>query len=317
MSSTDPFLLFAALAGVGLAVYWSSTGATRGLAEKFVGSIGGGFALAKPTLWFVVDDQGVNMRLWADFSARSSRNLNIGFLNITRSACLKTQGGDFAVRELLGRKAVSQAIYELHGRVPDGVEQAPPVIWRAWARAALLTYGGGLYLDGLSLCLGPSFMDVVRSKDDAVFGTDHDETRVTETAACGPYAGWASGAQHIGWIGLSDAMAELIAVGPTAWTAAIARNQVAESSMVQLTPFMSVVRESEWSRRSDGRAIEIEDLLGRSPDEEWVPPRTAVYVPLDKERLERNFTYNWFLRMSPEQILDAESHFLWASLARR
>jgi hypothetical protein len=112
-------------------------------------------------------------------------------------------------------------------------------------------------------------------------------------------------------------MADLIAAGPTAWTAAIARNQVAESSMVHLTPFMSVVRESEWSRRSDGRAIEIEDLLGRSPDEEWVPPRTAVYVPLDKERLERNFTYNWFLRMSPEQILNAESHFLWASLARR
>ena len=87
--------------------------------------------------------------------------------------------------------------------------------------------------------------------------------------------------------------------------------------MLHLTPFMPVIRESEWSRRNDGRAIETEDLLGRSPSDDWIPPSAAIYVPLDKERLERDFTYNWFLRMSPEQILDTDSQFLWAALARR
>ena len=315
MSSTDPYLIAAALVGVCAAVYWSATGATRNLAEKFIGFTPG--AVSKPVLWFVVDDQGVNSRRWIDFGARSSHDINIGFLNICRSACLKTQGGDFVVKELLGRRAVSEVIYMNRGTVPAGVEEAPTKVWRAWARAALLTYAGGLYFDGLGLCLGPSFIDSVRNKDDAVFGTEHDETRVLATAACGPYAGWASGPNHIGWSGLASFMSDLIQAGPTAWTAAIARNQIAESNATHLVPFMSVIRETEWSRRRDGRAIELEDLLGRSPSDEWTPPTAAVYVPLDKERLERDFTYTWFLRLSPEQILDSESNFLWSSLARR
>jgi hypothetical protein len=309
--SRDPYLLLAAIVGVAAAVYWSSTGLTRGLAEKFVG----GMTLSsKPILWFVVDDQGYNTRNWADFGARSSRALNIGFLNITRSRCIKTQGGAYEVRELLGRTAVSEIIYSKGGRVPNGVNTVHPTIWRAWARAALLSTAGGLYLDGMSLCLGPSFSDSIGAREDVVFGTEHNETHAAADSAPGPYAGWASGQGHIGWNGLADVLADLIDAGPTAWTAAVARNQIVESTVKHLMPFMSVLRDPEWSRKEDGRALETEDILGRS---EMAAPPSAVYVPLDKERLERDFTYNWFLRMSPEQILDPESTFVWAVAARK
>uniref|UniRef100_A0A6C0KX87 Uncharacterized protein n=1 Tax=viral metagenome TaxID=1070528 RepID=A0A6C0KX87_9ZZZZ len=308
--STDPYYLFGAVLGIGVAVYLSRSGVSQFVAENFVG----GMLTTKPILWFVVDDYGVNHRKWADFGARNSRELNLGFLNITRSKCAKTQGGDFEIRELLGRKAVSELIYSMRGRVPQGVEEAPPKIWKAWSRAAILTYAGGLYFDGFGLCLGPSFATVIAGKDDAIFGTDHDETHVTSVAPPGSYAGWSSGVGHLGWSRLATTMTDLIEAGQTAWTAAIARGQIAETTVKSVLPVVSVMRNVEWCRREDGRPLELEDILGRSSLD---VPTDAVFVCLDQERLERDYTYTWFLRMSPEQILASESTFVWASVARR
>lgn len=314
MSGSDHLLILGALVGVAVAVYLSNTGSTRTIAEKFVGSMG---SVKLPVLWFVVDDYGVNSRRWIDFGARSSRDLNVGFLNVTRAACHKTQGGDFEVRELLGRQAVNAVIFAARGDVPREIERCPPALWRAWARAALMSTVGGLYLDGFSLCLGPSFLQSVQGTDSCVFGTDYNESRSSADAAYGFAAGWASGPALIGWNGLASAMAELIDAGPTGWTAAIARNQVAETTLKYLAPVAKAVRDAEWSRRADGRVIDNEDLFGRTPTDDVMPPANAIFVPLDRERIERELTYNWFLRLSPEQILDPESHFVWAELARR
>jgi hypothetical protein len=313
MSNSDPYFLLAALVGVAAAVYWSATGATRTLAEKFVDSVSMGSG--KPILWFVVDDNGTNSRHWVDFAARRSNELNIGFLTVTRSRCARTQGNDFQITELLGRQAVTDHVISLGGRVPYRVQEAPPAVWRAWARAALLTYSGGLYFDGLSLCLGSSFAPIVAGHDDALFGTEHDETRVTTGATAGPFTGWASGAGHAGWARLTTVLADLIGAGPTAWTAAIARNQIAEWTNLNFSSNL-ILRNAEWSRHADGRAVELEDILGRAPAADLIPTE-AIYIPLDHERLERDYTYGWFLRMSPEQILDPDSYFVWAAAARR
>ena len=329
---SQPILLLAGLFGVAAAVLLNKD-KTRQIAEKFVGSVaegalqlgGGGVGLGlKPKLWFVVDDYGVNSRHWADFGARNSRNLNIGFLNITRARCNITQGGDYEVVELIGREAVARKIREYRGVVPSKHEQLPPYLWRAWARASLLNYAGGLYLDGLSLCLGPSFKGAIGRLNDAIFGFEHDERVLNPLTAiaptCSPFAGWASGPGHLGWRGLCGALNDFAEKGPESWTAAEARNQIPAWNAKYLQSIMSTVRSAEWSRRSDGRPIEIEDLLGRSANAltpEWNPPAEAVYVPIDKDDLERSVTYKWFLRMSVEQIMDPESKFIWASLANR
>jgi hypothetical protein len=109
-------------------------------------------------------------------------------------------------------------------------------------------------------------------------------------------------------------MNDLIEAGQTAWTAAIARGQIAETTVKSVLPVVSVMRNVEWCRREDGRPLELEDILGRSSLD---MPAGAVFVCLDQERLERDYTYTWFLRMSPEQILASESTFVWASVARR
>jgi hypothetical protein len=316
MSSADPLFLLAALVGIAASVYWSKTGMTRKVAEGFIGGFGSIAApiTAMPPLWFVIDDYGTNSRKWADFGSRNSRSTNIGFINITKTRCAITQGGYFEVTELLGRAAVAEIIYARGGYVPKDHLAVPPKIWRAWARAALLSVAGGLYLDGLSLCVGPSFQTVISGKDAAVFGIDHDEKQ--NSGVGGPYAGWAQVPQNRGWVLMATAVAQLIDSGAQSWSAAIARNQLASWHNKHLSPHMQTIGSVEWSRRPDGRVIEIEDILGRSPSAEWSPPNGTVYVPLDLENLERSVTYKWFMRMSSEQIMEPDSHFIWAGLAK-
>ena len=325
MSVNTPLLVVSSLIGIVATIYlteWS-----RKLAEGFVGGVADSIATAiaggKPKLWFVVDDYGSNSRRWVDFGARSSRDLNVGFLNLTLGRCRVTQGGDFEVVELLGRAAVATAVRAAGGVVPANHLTVYPYLWRAWARAALMNYAGGLYLDGLSLCLGPSFMTVVRRVDDATFGFEHDERVVDPiagVAATGsPYAGWASGRGHLGWRGLCNALNDFIDAGAQSWTAAQSRNQIPAWNRKYLDAVMKPIRVAEWSRRPDGRPIEIEDILGRSAGSgrAWEPPADAIYLPMDKEALDRSVTYKWFLSMSSEQILDPDSLFLWAAAAQR
>jgi len=234
-----------------------------------------------------------------------------------------TQGGDFEIVELLGRDAVATAVRGAGGVVPVDHLTVYPYLWRAWARAALMNYAGGLYFDGLSLCLGPSFMTVIRGVDDATFGFEHDERvvdPVAGVAATGsPFAGWASGPGHLGWRGLCNRLNDFIDAGVQSWSAAQSRNQIPAWNHKYLDTVMKPIRTAEWSRRPDGRPIEIEDILGRSggSGRAWEPPSGAVYLPIDKEALDRSVTYKWFLNMSSEQILDPDSLFLWSAAAQR
>jgi hypothetical protein len=275
---------------------------------------------AKPILWFVVDDYGTNNRKWLDFGSRSSTNLNMGFLSITKSRCVYTQGKDFDVRECIGREEVAKIIRKNKGTIPEYYLSCHPRIWRAWARAALLYYIGGLYFDGLSLCLGPSFLSDVNEKANAVFGTDHDEPRTNGlSGSCSPFAGWASGPGHVAWGNLMNEINGLINSGVDNWTSAIARNQIAVWYNKYLRDSMPTVRHSEWSRRNDGKPIEIEDLFGRSYNylsPEWKPADNVIYVPLDYEKIDRSVSYKWFLKLSAEDILSDEANFLWAFLSK-
>lgn len=302
MSSYEPILLLTAFCGLAAIAYLTQK--TNVVKEKFVGGFG------KRNLWFVVDDFGVNSRRWTDFGSRSSKDINIGLLKITKTRCAITQGGDFTINEVYGRQALAQVIREHNGFVPDYHLQIPHYLWAAWARASLLAYAGGLYLDGFSLCLGPSFASVVDSADNIVFGLDRDPLTVN------PYAGWAKVKGSTVWLTYVDALIQFIAKGPLSWDSGKARNQIASWNASILTN-AKVLLDPEWSRLPDGRVIEVEDLIDRSLGGEFQPGPNAIYVPINSERLERAVSYNWFLRMSGEQILDPDSNFLWAQLAQK
>ena len=319
-------LLSILFTGAVVAIYLSVGKQTKKIAENFVNfmepvvkdsSLLNIFDKVKPKLWFVVDDYGVNSRRWVDFGSRNTTDINIGFLNITKTKCSFTQGNDFAITELLGRDAVAKVIRDNRGLVPLNHKLVPHFLWREWARAALLKYAGGLYLDGLSLCLGPSFKNIVADKDIAVFGVDQDEPITMGNSISSPYCGWSAKPNHSSWSNLCEDIYTLIEAGPQSWTSAEVRNQRGIWFNRYLGPNTSPLRSAEWSRKSDGLPIEIDDLLGRSPSQDWLPPVNSVYVPIDLDRLERSVSYKWFMRMSTEQILNPESYFIWASLAQK
>lgn len=310
----DSVYLSSIFIGLVIVSYLSIGGYTRPIAEKFVGGFN---ILSKSPLLFVVDDYGTNSRLWADFGSRNSKTPNVGFANIVKTRCAVTQGGDFDIVELIGRKAVANKILQSGGYLPGAYESVPHYLWRAWARAALLSNVGGLYLDGYSLCLGPSFKQAIGTKDACVFGIDFNEYRGSGFKACGPYAGWSAAPKNNAWSTLEKALAKLIDAGPLSWTAATAREQLAGWHSKYLSSFMSCITDAEWTRNGDGGALEISDLLGRMSSPEWEPPKSAIYLPIDIEKLEKNVKYKWFMKMSTEQIMDPSSLFIWADLARR
>jgi len=329
MSDASPIVLLTVALGTIIALYFvkqSNVGNVNDSFEDLSQTIGnhitGTFVKLtnKPILWFVVDDYGTNNRKWTDFGARSNRNLNMGFLAINKSRCLFTQGKDFDIRICLGREAVAKVVYEHGGRVPDNHLTCYPRLWKAWARASLLYYAGGLYFDGLSLCLGPSFLPDIKGQSDAVFGTDHDEPATNAlNGSCSDFVGWASEAKHRPWGSLLNEINNLINSGADNWTAAIARNQLASWYNTYLRDEMPTIRHSEWSRRDDGRPIEIEDLFGRSYNKlspEWKPANHVVYVPLDYDTIDRSVTYKWFLKLSAQDILSDDANFLWAYLSK-
>jgi hypothetical protein len=80
---------------------------------------------------------------------------------------------------------------------------------------------------------------------------------------------------------------------------------------------MPTIRNVEFGRHEiSGLPIEIDDILGRSAGDTWKPSKDVIYVPIDFERLDRSVTYKWFMRMSVEQIMEPDSDFIWAKLAK-
>ena len=328
MSDVSPIVIVSVAIGTILALYFVNktnyaniNDSFEDLSANFANQIAGSLTKnTKPILWFVVDDYGTNNRKWNDFGARSSRNLNLGFLAITKSKCVLTQGKDFDIRTCLGRAEVANIIIEHGGHVPDYHLTCYPRLWKAWARAALLYHVGGLYFDGFSLCLGPSFLSDINGKSDAVFGVDHDEPRTSAlNGSCSQFVGWASGPKHKPWESLLSEITNVINTGADTWTATIARNQLAVWYNTYLRDEIHTIRHSEWSRKADGRPIEIEDLFGRSYNNlstDWKPPEHVVYVPLDYETIDRSVTYKWFLKLSAQDILSDDSTFLWAHLSK-
>jgi len=307
MPLAEPALLVILISTVAIAYYLSEK-------SKKEGFLSFSDFVPKPTLWFVLDDFELNRRNWSDFGGRLNKNPNVGFLSLTKTRCIITQGKDFDVKELNGRKMVAHIVRTQGGYVPDAVMQAPSFLWKAWARAALLATAGGLYFEGTGLCLGPSFKGVIGDADALAFGLNHDERYASTT---GPYSGWAKGPGHKSWIGLMEMLAKFIDAGPLAWDSVKARNQIVKLENTYLMPFVQTAVTAEWCRRTDGRPIENEDLFGRSLGEGWNPGADVVYVPLDFERLVRDLNFSWFLRMNPEQILDTENSFIWAQLYQK
>jgi hypothetical protein len=270
----------------------------------------------KPVLWWIVDVEP-NSRSWLDFGGRKTSEPNRGYLQVTLNAVKKTQGNDFDVRPLIGREAILAQI----PAAPPQAAELPPALWRRYAVAALLDAQGGLVMDGAStLCVGPSLAPFVKGVDAAAFGITADEPVADAVAAAAPgpapYVAWAAAPHHPAWAHATAIWTKLVERGPQAWTSAEARRSFMTVFEAQKGMGLRVIREAEAGRLADGRPRALEDLFGRvaePADPKTVLTPGAAYVSYDGDDLARRYEFNWFLRLSANQI--ASSDFVWARLA--
>lgn len=274
------------------------------------------FVHKKPTLWWFCDAE-VNARLPRDFGAPNSSAPNRGYLSVALKRVYDTQGADFDIQPLIGRHDVIAAL----PNADLDAMQLPVAAWRQYVITHLLATHGGLVMDGDStLCVGPSLYPSVKGAAAAAFGVNPDEPVVSPATAVAPgpspYVGWSQSAGHPAWVYAAKEWSALVARGPTAWSAAVARRMNLEVFEVQKSKGITILRSPEGGRLANGKVRTLEDYFGRvsapaDPKSALLPG--TVYVSYDGDDLARRYEFNWFLKLSPDQI--KESDLVWAKLA--
>lgn len=273
-----------------------------------------------PPLWLYYDDSQVNSRHWYDFGARSSRVLNKPFLNLCYESIIRANGKFYRVEVIKGLSGVMDRLGALPPKMsgPEAFLKTVGPMELNWIRAAVLAKYGGLWLDPNTISLR-GFGEL--PKDQVVFfGTDSDESfaGASGTSAPGFHAIWSPVPNHplfVEW--------EQVARGRLSGAAGGGSNVRGDPKwdyvrFFQGRPGVEVRPKAELKRKGKaGRLIQLEDLLAQGPIHFNVPS-DAVYVPLPVRDLNLRLNWQWFLRMSEEQVLEADlvfTHLLKMSLS--
>jgi len=272
-----------------------------------------------PILWWFVDDGEPNTKSWASFEDRATYEPVEPYLSLCLDKARDLWSPSWEIRPIIGRRAALAIIKD----PPAGVIRTPPSLWIAWLRATLLAQQGGLWIDGsvLPLASGETLRARVNGHDVLTFGTDPDESLATASQeskagapAAGLSAGWSAKPGNPMWSGLSASIAAVIASGPPSWSAFDARRALRTLWDKHCGGVTLVDRKAEVSRSPYGRLLDYVDLFATS--EVTVDTSNALWLPLPEGRnaLDRKTAYQWFTRLSKQQIV--ESDFFWARMAR-
>lgn len=273
----------------------------------------------KPTLWIYVDNSEVNARWWQDFGARSSRVLNLPFLNLCYETCVRHNGADYRV-EVIGGLTDLAARLGGWGALPTPLQNPEAPVREPelnWIRAAVLARWGGLWVSPATIWLRgvgelPKEKLVFFGSDDEVTfvgkgGTNAPALRVAWSPKEGNpvWAAWEarararlerrSGGSEFRRDEMSDA-AEAV------------RQAEARGEAVEIRPTAELTRKG-----AAGRRIQLEDLLAAGTEGNLpfdVQP-CSVYVPVPWPELKERRAFGWFLRMSEDQILDSDLAISW------
>jgi hypothetical protein len=263
-----------------------------------------------PVIWLYLDNSQVNGRLWSDFMGRSSRAINLPFLNLCYQSIVQQNKGQYRVEAIGG---LSDLAVRLGGweELPSTLQSANAPVGPAeinWIRAAILAKYGGLWMEPSIISIKP--FDKLPSDKIVFFGTDDQETYSGPlgTKAPGLRVLWSPKPDHpmfIQWAGVAKRRLESGGTGKefrNDWTSDSLDFAQGYKNEIVYRPL------SELRRKPSGKLIELDDLLmaGQEGDLPFAITKESVYVPIPLQELLSRREYGWFTRMSEDQILESD-----------
>jgi hypothetical protein len=261
-----------------------------------------------PCIWLYYDTSEVNSRWWADFGARSSRALNMPFLNLCYDTIAKANGRDYRIEVIGGLSDLAERLggwetLPLPLRNPQAQVRNPEL---NWIRAAILAKFGGLWLQPAVICLKP-FGPL---PDDRVifFGSDTEQTFAGKAGTKVP-------SLRAIWSPMpgNPIFMEWAARAYTRLDSTNGGRQIRgdeKSDYVELALGKAdIYPGAELSRRgSNGKLLQLEDLLAAGEEDHlhFDVPAETIYVPFPWPELKERRLFGWFLRMSEDQILSSD-----------
>lgn len=289
---------------------------TPRLIEKAVEPVERGVEL--PTLWIFLNDSEVNSRHWTGFEERSSRVINLPFLNLCYQTCVKANGQDYRI-EVIGGLADLAVRLGGWSALPTSLQNPIAPVREPelnWIRAAVLAKWGGLWVSPATLWLkpmGPLPKHVV------LFGSDDEVTFVGDGGTSAPSlrVAWSPIPEHPVWRAWEEKVR--IRLEKRGGGSEFRRDEMADATdairlgstmqePVEVRPLAELTRKG-----AAGRRIQIEDLLaaGQEGVIPFAVPREALYVPIPWPELQERRAFGWFLRLSEEQILESDLAITW------
>lgn len=275
-----------------------------------------------PVIWIYIDTSDVNSRYWADFGNRSSRAINIPFLNLCYESLVKVNSKKYRV-EVIG--GVADLAIRLGGwdALPTPLQSSLAPVGEAelnWIRAAVLKKFGGLWANPSMVAM--KAFPTLPSDKVAFFGSDDNETYSGPLGTAAPSLRllWSPKPEHPLFVEWEETTWKRVEdqVGGRQFR----KDGTSDALLLgrkykeEVTYFPSV----ELSRKPNGKRIQLADLLmsGQEGNLPIVLTEDTEVVPVPYEELLASREYGWFLRMSEEQILASDltiSALLRATLA--
>jgi hypothetical protein len=262
-----------------------------------------------PVIWVFLDTSIPNARQYSDFGSRSSRALNLPFLNLCYESIAVQNSSNYRVQAISGLSGLSELLGgwdQLPEKLKNPLVTLEPTDL-SWIRAAILSKFGGLWVAPATICLNP-FGKLPEIP--VFFGTDSSETFVGTAGTPVPnfQVAWSPKPEDpfwTAWEALSRKRLNTSGGGDTARGA----DKWEFLALAARFPDIDVRPLAEVGRKgAAGRRIQIEDLLaaGQEGDLPFEIGPNAIYVPLPWPELKDRRAFGWFLRMSEDQIAESD-----------
>jgi hypothetical protein len=262
--------------------------------------------LELPAIWIYVDDTDVNSRWWTDFGARSSRVLNLPFLNLCYQTIVAAAGQRYRVEVIGGLADAERRLGGLpepmrNKRLPLRDEEM------TYLKVAFLEKFGGLWMGPATICLRA--IPMLPNDKIVLFGSDPLETYAGREGTFLPnqHAMWSPKPHHPFFTQWCNILTTRIEEQHTGKEIRYDKNW---DILFVGTGKQDVIMmpAAELTRKKNGRKIELEDLLAAGT-EGVLPfdvPADAIYVPFPWPELLERRMFGWFLRLSEEQVMESD-----------